>query len=111
MNIEEVFKKISVHKVIIHILCYCCCFLQTAEAEREAEVGSGSGATAEGRLFSPKIFYTPNNTCVQSIIHRANRTFAVAGIIVDWSHSAATCTAYLLQNDTKSSIITVCLTQ
>ena len=75
-------------------------------AQQEAQAGSGSGS-GEDHLLSPKILFTPNTSCVRSIIQRTNRTFAVAGILAEWANSVATCTAYLLQNDTRSAIITV----
>jgi hypothetical protein len=71
-----------------------------------AQDESGHAQDEEEHLLSPKIFFTPDTPCTRSIIHRANRTIAVAGILVAWSHSVTTCSAYLLRNDTRSTIIT-----
>lgn len=84
--------------------------LPAARTDQQAEGEGGSGSSQEeDHILSPKIFFTPDNPCTRSIVHRANRTFAVAGILVDWSHSIANCSAYLLRNDTRSTIITVSL--
>ena len=94
-------------------------YIVQTEKQQQAESQSGGSGHAqdesghaqdeEEHLLSPKIFFTPDTPCTRSIIHRANRTIAVAGILVAWSHSVTTCSAYLLRNDTRSTIITVSL--
>ena len=61
----------------------------------------------QAQILSAKILFTPNTSCERRVIQRANRTFAVAGTLVEWSQSIITCSDYLLQNDTRSSVVTV----